>query len=156
MKIGIDYDNTFSVDPEMFRKFIDLLQEHGHEAVIVTQRSHSYGNDDLLEDVQDKVEVVYAGEQWKSSIAFEKGHYIHVWMDDNPQCISKPPKVVGFEPDYDLTKLTLDALITSNLAIAGVLTGKDNRKQAAQEAMQRNTNLIKIIENKPTDEQEAL
>lgn len=150
MKIGIDYDYTFSEDPEMFRKFIDLLHEHGHEAVIVTQRPSTIWNKDLEEDVQNKIEVVYAGEGWKCHAAVNAGHSIDIWMDDNPQCVSEPPEIIGFEPNYELTKKALDALIKSNLAISGLLSGKDDKKHAAQEAMNRNTLLIKQIENKPT------
>lgn len=156
MKIGIDYDNTFSEDPEMFRKFIDLLQEYGHEAVIVTQRPSTVWNKDLEEDIQDKIEVVYAGEGWKCHAAVNAGHSIDVWMDDNPQCVAEPPEIIGFEPDYNLTKKVLDALIKSNLAISGVLTGNDDKKHAAQEAMSRNTTLIKKIENKPYNGEETL
>lgn len=38
MIFGIDYDNTFSNAPELFQEFLDLIEKHGHKAVLITQR----------------------------------------------------------------------------------------------------------------------
>ena len=48
MIFGIDYDGTFAEDPEFFHHFIDLINQYGHQAILVTQRPLEWNHKDIL------------------------------------------------------------------------------------------------------------
>lgn len=81
MRIGLDYDGTYTRDPELWDKFVMMAELRGHEVVCITMRYET-------EPVFDMpCEVVYTGRQAKiSNIA---GCRVDIWIDDNPQWILK-------------------------------------------------------------------
>lgn len=83
MLIAIDYDGTFSADPELFTAFVRMIRERGHEAICVTSRG---------EDLPVKGfpgEVVYTDGEPKAAFADDAGHYVDVWIDDAPHLIGR-------------------------------------------------------------------
>lgn len=101
MIFGIDYDDTWTRDPELFFQLLDLLQKRGHSAVIVTARNKpSFGsnggwNGEPIEiAVKGKLPVVYAGNSTKREAANRAGYKVDVWIDDSPFYIDgdKPQK----------------------------------------------------------------
>jgi len=86
---GIDFDKTYTADPELFSMFISNALMRGHKVVIVTAKdaSSSWKVDAVL---TPKVPVVYAGLfRWKEEAAREAGFEVDVWMDDNPEFIKE-------------------------------------------------------------------
>ena len=83
MIFGIDYDGTFSEDPDFFLDLITLMKAYGHQAVIVTQRSSEWDRHDVDKNVNGKIPVVFAGEKWKNVAAKEEGYDVDVWIDDS-------------------------------------------------------------------------
>lgn len=80
MRIALDYDRTFTLDPTLWLEFLRLAQSAGHEVVCVTMRySH--------ERIELPVEVVYTGRQAKGPFMESVGRHVDVWIDDMPQCI---------------------------------------------------------------------
>lgn len=93
MIFGIDFDGTFGADPELFHKFLDLIEASGrHKAVIVTARNKpSFGatgwiNGQPLVEVVTKgrIPVVYAGSNPKREAALKAGYSVDIWIDDYP------------------------------------------------------------------------
>lgn len=66
MIFGIDFDGTFSRDPELFRLFVSALRARGHTAVLVTGRSDEgrFGAE-VRCAVGDLMPIVFAGMVWK-------------------------------------------------------------------------------------------
>ncbi len=79
MKIALDFDNTFTADPELWSAFINTARQRGHEVKIVTSRA-PYCPVPL-----EGIEIVYC------SFTAKKQHYpeAHIWIDDDPLYIHK-------------------------------------------------------------------
>lgn len=89
MIIAIDYDYTFTADPDTFTKIIDLFQKAGHTVICVTGRS-----DDGVMDIPVRnsigklIPVIFAGKEWKAEAAKKRGYNVNIWIDDMPGMIS--------------------------------------------------------------------
>lgn len=90
MLFGVDYDNTFSADPDGFRLVVNILRSRGHDFVLVTGRSDEgkYG-EEIRTAIGDLMPIVFAGGMWKRTAARTAGYNIDVWIDDNPEYIDK-------------------------------------------------------------------
>lgn len=88
---GIDYDQTFAADPEMFKAFVGLIKAHGHIPVLVTGREDSHGfGEPVRALVEDLMPIVFAGGSWKRDAAKAAGYEVDIWIDDNPTYIAPP------------------------------------------------------------------
>jgi hypothetical protein len=74
--IALDYDGTYTVDPEMWDDFIVRAQRRGHTVKIVTMRF-----DTPNERIEPPcgIEVVYTSRKAKAR-AFKAD----IWVDDSP------------------------------------------------------------------------
>jgi Asp/Glu/hydantoin racemase len=89
MKIAIDYDDTYTLDPEGWELFICLMQGRGHEVVCITKRYKT-----LLQEVIDTVSVpVIGASRSKMEAARMSGHKVDVWIDDKPETITPQKKI---------------------------------------------------------------
>jgi hypothetical protein len=76
MKIALDFDNTFTADPELWTHFINMARTRGHEVKIVTSRFP--GNPPPIQGI----EVIHC------SFTAKRKHYpADVWIDDDPKHI---------------------------------------------------------------------
>lgn len=82
MNIALDYDETYTKDPIMWQKFIDLVQLSGHDIMIVTYRDPS-----LTLDHDPKIPVYFTSYKAKRTYMENKGIQIDVWIDDSPETI---------------------------------------------------------------------
>ena len=84
--IALDYDNTYSDDPELWDQFIAIAQKRNHLVVGVTFR----GTD---RPVEMPVEVIYTGGVLKADylrqIDFPEPS---IWIDDWPELIGNTRK----------------------------------------------------------------
>lgn len=89
MKIAIDYDKTYTADPELWNNFITMCLNMGHTPFICTYRDDRYDKtDDLIFLEQDDVEVVYTrgvAKKWWCE-QFGPGN-VDIWIDDKPERI---------------------------------------------------------------------
>jgi hydroxymethylpyrimidine pyrophosphatase-like HAD family hydrolase len=88
MIIAIDYDGTYSADPETFDKVIDLFIAAGHTVICVTGRSNDGVMDvPVRESIGKKVKCIFAGVGFKLEEAGNQGYKVDIWIDDRPQWI---------------------------------------------------------------------
>lgn len=94
LTFGLDYDDTFTADPDLWRQFISTAQARGHQVVCVTARRTppDFGREPRL---PDSVPVVCAGQAYKQHAAAKAGHHINIWIDDMPELIA-PSKVLDW------------------------------------------------------------
>lgn len=87
MKIALDYDGTYSVDPAMWNEFIILTEASGHDLRIVTNRHEEL--DSLEGIVPDFVKVIYTDGVAKKWYCEHRGDLWtpDVWIDDRPKGI---------------------------------------------------------------------
>lgn len=90
MIIAIDYDNTYTTDPEVFNEIIKLLKNGGHIVICVTGRSSDgLMAKPVLDSIGKLVPVIFAGKEWKRVAASKRGYDVNVWIDDMPSSIEK-------------------------------------------------------------------
>jgi hypothetical protein len=87
MLLGLDYDLTYTRDPDFWDAVIALGASMGHKFVCVTQRAVPPGTA-KVERVPN-IPVVCAGEELKADAALAAGHVVHVWIDDDPSSVKK-------------------------------------------------------------------
>lgn len=86
MKIALDYDMTYSADPEMWSNFCINATDRGHEVWIVTSRDDRY-------DYLDNFHPPTAGIIYCRGVA--KKWFCHhfpridfdIWIDDKPESL---------------------------------------------------------------------
>ena len=84
MNIAIDYDGTYSVDPEMWKEVFRTFRNWGHCVYCVTKRYEL-----LSSDIQKEmtIPIIHATKSKKEAVR-KHGIEIDVWIDDNPASIT--------------------------------------------------------------------
>lgn len=102
MRFGIDYDQTWTEDPELFAMFVKMIWKRGHSACIVTLRDRSDASyheirqsvDKHLGDKAEALPIVHCGGEWKKHVTDAMHLEVDVWVDDTPNFI-QPPYVLA-------------------------------------------------------------
>lgn len=96
MKIALDFDGTFTLDPEFWTDFINLVAKRGHLVYLVTMRHgipegiYTSHHCDEYSEVYDELanlpiaQYIFTGRKAKKAFCDDLGLYIDVWIDDNP------------------------------------------------------------------------
>lgn len=79
MNIALDYDNTFTRDPQFWKDFIVLAKESGHDVHIVTYRRRA---------PNIEFPVICCQYQAKATYCEHLGLHIDIWIDDSPYFIN--------------------------------------------------------------------
>lgn len=89
MLLALDYDETYTRDPDFWDQMIRLAKSRGHSVICVTMRSDdSWEANDVIHDLQDKVEaIIFTNRKAKRSFVSQMGYYPSVWIDDSPNLI---------------------------------------------------------------------
>lgn len=87
MNIGLDFDKTYTLDPELWNAFIVAARARGHQVICVTMRYHQEGDDVrmMLGDLVD--DIIFTKRKAKSPYVDNRGLQIDVWIDDSPHWI---------------------------------------------------------------------
>lgn len=87
MIIALDYDQTYTRDPDLWNKFIELAKLAGHKIICITMRfPHEkiecgwtdYNNDET------GVKVYYTNRKAKLIWAKANNVRVDIWIDDKP------------------------------------------------------------------------
>lgn len=91
MLVGIDYDNTVTLDSHLWHVIIFHIINRGHECVIVSCRTDNDKNRKEISNWLDniKIPIILTSHLPKRDYALSLGYNIHVWIDDTPETISK-------------------------------------------------------------------
>jgi len=84
MQIAIDWDKTYTSDPQLWASIIKMMMDRGHNPVIVTRRTQA---DPVRAPFG--VPVLYVGNNLKEPAAIRAGYNIKIWVDDQPQYIRR-------------------------------------------------------------------
>jgi hypothetical protein len=82
VNISIDYDDTYTKNPEMWDKIIETMQAHGCNVFCITKRWEKESA-----DISISVPVIHAVKS-KMEAAARSGISIDVWIDDRPHTIT--------------------------------------------------------------------
>lgn len=84
MLISLDYDNTYTADPNFWDQVVNIGRASGHEFVCITGRREPPGTHER----RIPMTVVCAGGTYKRHAAAKAGFAVDVWIDDMPQLIA--------------------------------------------------------------------
>ncbi len=85
MKIALDYDQTYTAEPDFWNDFIDLADRRGHDIRIVTHRHEEL---DEIKELPDVVKI-YTDGVAKKWFCERRGDFWSpdIWIDDKPKGI---------------------------------------------------------------------
>lgn len=89
MNIALDYDGTYTADPDLWESFIDRAYENGHYVFIVTSRHPEIDNNKVLEKLKKTTNgVIFTNYKAKRHyVESQEGIKIDVWIDNDPRGI---------------------------------------------------------------------
>lgn len=89
MKIALDYDGTYTLDPEFWNAVMARAKYNGHDVRIVTARDERFDRTPALIELEERVEVIYCrGVAKKWYLSHNGGDFQpDVWIDDKPESI---------------------------------------------------------------------
>ncbi len=92
MTISIDFDRTFSADPQMWGEFAKKAVADGNTVVMISRRPES-DREEVISSLGDYAEsfsqvLLVGGETLKADAADAAGIHVDVWVDDSPQTIT--------------------------------------------------------------------
>lgn len=86
MIIALDFDGTYTEDPELWNTVVTHMQHRGYEVFCVTMR---YDNEfeapvvrNCLEHIVNR--IIFTGRKAKEKFLDELGIKVNVWIDDRP------------------------------------------------------------------------
>lgn len=90
MRIAIDFDDTYTLDPNMWDQILNLMVLSGHEVFCITARPDRH-----MDKVRETIGKVIGmenciGTQLLAKRKYVKDHYglvFDVWIDDTPDAI---------------------------------------------------------------------
>ena len=89
MLIALDFDGTYTADPDLWQAFIRQAQARGHQVFVVTMR-HEHENLDVerqLLGVADR--IIYTCRRAKRPHVEFLGHRVQIWIDDQPHWVNQ-------------------------------------------------------------------
>lgn len=87
MRIALDYDGTFTEDPELWRTLVSHARMRGHEVYVVTMR-HEHEGEAVKRQLSLFVDqIVFTGRKAKRRHMDFLGIEIDVWIDDEPHWV---------------------------------------------------------------------
>jgi len=86
MTIAIDYDDTFTLHPEMWYGILSIMHSYGFTIYIVTYR-HSTQFSDMDMNIQHVTDYIFTSGIAKKKYCIDAGVNIDIWIDDSPETI---------------------------------------------------------------------
>lgn len=85
---SLDFDKTFTADPDLFREFVRAAQRRGHTVLLTTQRCVEH-----LREIRGilgtcDLPLVFASGFSKEEASAFHGFAVDVWVDDSPYSVS--------------------------------------------------------------------
>lgn len=94
MMIALDFDETYTLCPDVWDRCIDVFKESGHSVVVVTARSDrqdslsTSDNSDVIDLCNRKnIQVIFCNHKPKRAFCQSLGFNFSVWIDDSPESI---------------------------------------------------------------------
>jgi hypothetical protein len=89
VRIALDYDKTWTLDPETWRWVVGAFQRAGHEVRIVTIRDERHDRTAPLTALEQHLPVIYTRGVAKRffMMHFVPDFPVDIWIDDKPETI---------------------------------------------------------------------
>lgn len=84
MNVALDWDDTYTRDPQMWNDIIGIMQHAGHTVYCVTMRAAAEGRA-VKEALESRVDgIFFTARRAKRDFMNSRGINIDVWIDDSP------------------------------------------------------------------------
>lgn len=88
MNIALDYDDTFTADPDLWADFVNSAKGRGHKIYCVTARRNTPENiaeitGQFIEYMID-IPIIFANLKSKLKTVEDRNIHIDIWIDDAP------------------------------------------------------------------------
>lgn len=84
MLIVLDYDETYTIDPEFWDLVIFAAKHKDHSVICATMR-YEHEGEEVISSLGNKVEkIIFTGRKAKYDFVHNEGYYPSVWIDDSP------------------------------------------------------------------------
>ena len=103
LAIAIDYDDTFTANPEMWLNVMQVMHSFGCNIFIVTYRHDNQQESQDLEFLKhyDFVTgIVFTSRKGKKEFCTKLNIHIDIWIDDNPITITHSMKGISIDNHY--------------------------------------------------------
>lgn len=91
LNIALDFDGTFTADPEFYASCIRTARSIGHQVFCVTCRRDTEENRELLRETFERYDLqittLFTGLRSKMQFCKEAGIRIDNWWDDDPETL---------------------------------------------------------------------
>lgn len=84
--VAIDYDDTYTINPEMWNWIIGVFTLNKFDVVIVTYRE-STQHEDMELQIPNVKDYVFTGGKAKKKYCEDCGITVDIWIDDYPEAI---------------------------------------------------------------------
>lgn len=108
LTISLDFDETFTAAPGLWRSFITDAKARGHRVVCVTRREDTPDNQEALRlafgDLFPELAAAILcgpGKQ-KRAAAADAGLSVDIWIDDKPETVPEAPEPRSFKVSTEL------------------------------------------------------
>lgn len=92
LNIALDYDNTYTTNPDFWRGFIEDANNYNYRVMIVTFRDERFDMTDELKFLIEHDVPVYftrgvSKKWWMAQFALNDHKQVNIWIDDKPETI---------------------------------------------------------------------
>ncbi len=91
LTFSMDFDDTFTADPELMAEFVRLGKARGHKFYCVTARRATEENEDIINEFFDQHEcqmpIIFSNLRSKVDEMVARGIKIDIWIDDAPYAL---------------------------------------------------------------------
>ena len=87
LTISLDFDKTWTADPQLWRDFVGLAHKAGHRVVMIARRPDTETDRATVEKAAASSGIdrlIFAGQMQKADAARKAGVIVDVWVDDYP------------------------------------------------------------------------
>ncbi len=85
MRLALDFDATYTLDPCFWDDFIGTAATYGHEVILATYRHEIHDAHPLIDDLD--IPVYFTDGKAKKPFLEALGITVDVWIDDRPMTI---------------------------------------------------------------------
>ena len=88
-RIAMDFDETLTAAPLLFKKFVSDVREFGWDIILVTARRDTFENNETVNQFLDEwdidLPVYFTSLQSKVDYMKQIGVEVDIWIDDDPK-----------------------------------------------------------------------
>lgn len=89
MIIALDYDMTYTKDPNLWDSFIKDSFRRNHKVICVTMRYEETESDEVINSIGKYCRVIFTERKAKKEFLENINIHPDIWIDDNPLWIYK-------------------------------------------------------------------